>query len=158
MGSMRLLEIPVSVTPVDALRSFRTVCESRGWEMHRVEESRVVNRWAIIMPLTRSARVLGMVIDEDEVDGLSLRSWSFVPGSAGRVSMVSFDIPDTISADEWGEIFSEWCSILPRCPWKWTFWERSMIGYFIPEFRRSRIIFRNEGIDISSWTSSPRVD
>ena len=75
MVSLRVLEIPVSITPADALRSFRTVCESRGWEMYRVEETRVVNRWAIIMPLTRSARVLGMIVDEEEVDGLSLRSW-----------------------------------------------------------------------------------
>jgi len=158
MGPTRILEIPVSVTPADAIRSFRTVCESREWEMHRVEETRVVNRWAIIMPLTRSARVLGMVIDDEDAGGLSLRSWSFVPGSAGRVSMVSFEVPDEMSSEEWGGIFSEWCSLLPRCPWKWSFWERSMIGYFIPEFRRSRVAFRNEGVDISSWTGSFEVD
>ncbi len=158
MGPSRVLEIPVSVTPADAIRSFRTVCESRGWEMHRVEETRVVNRWAIIMPLTRSARVLGMVIDDEDAGGLSLRSWSFVPGSAGRVSMVSFEVPYEMSSEEWFGIFSEWCSILPRCPWKWSFWERSMIGYFIPEFRRSRIAFRNEGVDVSSWAGSVEVD
>ncbi|MED5273631.1 MAG: hypothetical protein VX865_01440 [Candidatus Thermoplasmatota archaeon] len=158
MVSLRVLEIPVSVTPADALRSFRTVCESRDWEMYRVEETRVVNRWAIIMPLTRSARVLGMIVEEEEVDGLSLRSWSFVPGSAGRVSMVSFDIPDSIGSEEWRDFLREWCSLLPRCPWKWTFWERSVIGYFIPEFRRSRVLFRKEGIDISSWTSSSQVE
>ncbi len=158
MVPTRILEIPVSVTPADAIRSFRTVCESRGWEMHRVEETRVVNRWAIIMPLTRSARVLGMVIDDEDAGGLSLRSWSFVPGSAGRVSMVSFEVPYEMSSEEWLGIFSEWCSILPRCPWKWSFWERSMIGYFIPEFRRSRIAFRNEGVDVSSWAGSVEVD
>ena len=158
MGPSRVLEVPVSVTPADAIRSFRTVCESRGWEMHRVEETRVVNRWAIIMPLTRSARVLGMVIDDEDAGGLSLRSWSFVPGSAGRVSMVSFEVPYEMSSEEWFSIFSEWCSILPRCPWKWSFWERSMIGYFIPEFRRSRIAFRNEGVDVSSWAGSVEVD
>ena len=158
MVPTRILEIPVSVTPADAIRSFRTVCESRGWEMHRVEETRVVNRWAIIMPLTRSARVLGMVIDDEDAGGLSLRSWSFVPGSAGRVSMVSFEVPYEMSSEEWFGSFSDWCSILPRCPWKWSFWERSMIGYFIPEFRRSRIAFRNEGVDVSSWAGSVEVD
>jgi len=33
----------------------------------------------------------------------------------------------------------------------WSFSERSMIGYFLPEFRRSRSLFSSEGVDISHW-------
>ena len=99
MHSTRVLEIPVSVTATDAVRYFRIACEERGWEGSRLEESRVVHRWAIIVPLTNSARVLGMEIKGGIADGLSLRAWSYTPGSAGVVTMISFEVPDSIDGD-----------------------------------------------------------
>ena len=142
----RILEIPVSITPTDAIRYFRMACERRGWEGTRLEESRIVHRWAIIMPVASSARVIGLSIDNGLGEGLSLRSWSYTPGSAGSITMVSFEIPSGIDGDEWSTFLREWHNSLPRCPWKWSFGERSMIGYFSPEFRKSRRAFLSEGI------------
>ena len=48
MAASRLLEIPVSVTPTDAIRSMREIGESRGWEMRRIQESRMVHRLSLI--------------------------------------------------------------------------------------------------------------
>jgi hypothetical protein len=150
----RRLEIPVSITPTDAIRAMRVIGESRNWRMHRIEEATMVHRWAIIVPLAKRARVLGLVIDEGDAEGLSLRSWSYVPGSAGRLSFVSFNIPEWFDGPEWVSFLREWSTQLPRCPWKWGFWERSIIGYRLPEFRRSRRLFSNEGVDIRNWQSS----
>ncbi len=147
----RLIEIPVSITPTDGIRALRQIGESRGWTMRRVQETRMVHRWAIIVPISRQARVLGLVVEDGEAIGLSIRSWSFVPGSAGRLSMVAFEVPRSIEGEKWKELLSEWIQSLPRCPWKWSFSERSMIGYFLPEFRRSRVLFSSEGLDISDW-------
>lgn len=147
----RLIEIPVSITPTDGIRALRQIGESRGWTMRRVQETRMVHRWAIIVPITRQARVLGLVVEDGEAIGLSIRSWSFVPGSAGRLSMVAFEVPRNIEGEKWKELLSEWIQSLPRCPWKWSFSERSMIGYFLPEFRRSRVLFSSEGMGISDW-------
>jgi len=147
----RLIEIPVSITPTDGIRALRQIGESRGWTMRRVQETRMVHRWAIIVPISRQARVLGLVVEDGEAIGLSIRSWSFVPGSAGRLSMVAFEVPRSIEGEKWKELLSEWVQSLPRCPWKWSFSERSMIGYFLPEFRRSRVLFSSEGMDISDW-------
>jgi len=147
----RLIEIPVSITPTDGIRALRQIGESRGWTMRRVQETRMVHRWAIIVPISRQARVLGLVVEDGEAIGLSIRSWSFVPGSAGRLSMVAFEVPRSIEGEKWKELLSEWIQSLPRCPWKWSFSERSMIGYFLPEFRRSRVLFSSEGMDISDW-------
>ena len=147
----RLIEIPVSITPTDGIRALRQIGESRGWTMRRVQETRMVHRWAIIVPISRQARVLGIVVEDGEAIGLSIRSWSFVPGSAGRLSMVAFEVPRSIEGEKWKELLSEWIQSLPRCPWKWSFSERSMIGYFLPEFRRSRVLFSSEGMDISDW-------
>ncbi len=147
----RLIEIPVSITPTDGIRALRQIGESRGWTMRRVQETRMVHRWAIIVPISRQARVLGLVVEDGEAIGLSIRSWSFVPGSAGRLSMVAFEVPRSIEGEKWKELLSEWVQSLPRCPWKWSFSERSMIGYFLPEFRRSRVLFSSEGLDISDW-------
>ena len=147
----RLIEIPVSITPTDGIRALRQIGESRGWNMRRVQETRMVHRWAIIVPISRQARVLGLVVEDGEAIGLSIRSWSFVPGSAGRLSMVAFEVPRGLEGEKWKELSFEWSHSLPRCPWKWSFSERSMIGYFLPEFRRSRALFSSEGVDISDW-------
>lgn len=151
MASSRLLEIPVSIAPTDAIRALRLIGESRGWSMHRIEESRMVHRWAIVVPISRQARVLGLVVDDGEAVGLSIRSWSYTPGSAGRLSTVSFEVPRQLEGESWTSLLREWSDSLPRCPWKWSFGERSMIGYFLPEFRRSRVLFRGERIDIDDW-------
>ena len=154
MASSRLLEIPVSITPTDAIRALREIGESKGWEMRRIQESRMVHRWAIVVPISRQARVLGLVVEDGEAAGLSIRSWSYVPGSAGRLSTVSFEVPRQMEGDSWTTLLREWSDSLPRCPWKWSFGERSMIGYFLPEFRRSRVLFRGERIDIDDWKES----
>tara|TARA_B100000035_G_scaffold255340_1_gene224958 strand:+ start:592 stop:1035 length:444 start_codon:yes stop_codon:yes gene_type:complete len=142
----RILEIPVSITPTDAIRYFRIACDKRGWEGTRLEESRVVHRWAIIMPISNSARVIGLSINNGAAEGLSLRSWGYTPGSAGSITMVSFEIPTAMENEEWSSFLSEWYQSLPRCPWKWSFWERSMIGYFSPEFKKSKKAFLSEGV------------
>ena len=147
----RLIELPVRITPTDGIRALRQIGESRGWNMRRVQETRMVHRWAIIVPISRQARVLGLVVEDGEAIGLSIRSWSFVPGSAGRLSMVAFEVPRGLEGEKWKELLFEWSHSLPRCPWKWSFSERSMIGYFLPEFRRSRALFSSEGVDISDW-------
>jgi len=158
MASSRLLEIPVSITPTDAIRALREIGESRGWEMSRIQESRMVHRWAIIVPISRQARVLGLVVEDGESAGLSIRSWSYVPGSAGRLSTVSFEVPRQMEGESWTSLLREWSDALPRCPWKWSFGERSMVGYFLPEFRRSRVLFRGERVDIDGWKGSESVE
>ena len=124
MAVSRLIEIPVSVTPTDGIRALRRIGEARGWTMRRVQESRMVHRWAIIVPISRQVRVLGLVVEDGEAIGLSIRSWSFVPGSAGRLSMVAFEVPRGLEGEKWKELLTEWAESLPRCPWKWSFGER----------------------------------
>ena len=158
MASSRLLEIPVSITPTDAIRALREIGESKGWEMRRIQESRMVHRWAIVVPISRQARVLGLVVEDGEAAGLSIRAWSYVPGSAGRLSTVSFEVPRQMEGENWTSLLREWSDSLPRCPWKWSFGERSMIGYFLPEFRRSRVLFRGERVDIDGWKGSESVE
>ena len=158
MASSRVLEIPVSISPTDAIRALREIGESRGWEMRRIQESRMVHRWAIIVPISRQARVLGLIVEGGEAAGLSIRSWSYVPGSAGRLSTVSFEIPRRMEMESWIALLREWSDSLPRCPWKWSFGERSMIGYFLPEYRRSRVLFQGEGINIDNWEGIESVE
>ena len=150
----RLIEIPVSITPTDGIRALRQIGESRGWTMRRVQETRMVHRWAIIVPISRQARVMGLVVEDGEAVGLSIRSWSFIPGSSGRLSMVAFEVPKGLEGEKWKELLARWAASLPRCPWMWSFSERSMIGYFLPEFRRSRTLFSSEGVDIEDWEGS----
>ena len=118
----------------------------------------MVHRWAIVVPISRQARVLGLVVEGGEASGLSIRSWSYVPGSAGRLSTVSFEVPREMEEDVWGSLLREWTDSLPRCPWRWSFGERSMIGYFLPEFRRSRVMFRGEGVDVGDWQGSDSAE
>ena len=150
----RMLEIPVSIVPTEAIRAMRIIGESRGWEMGRFEETTLVQRWAIIVPIAKRARVLGLKVLSGEAEGLAIRTWSYVPGSSGRMSFVTFRIPELFEGEKWEGFLLEWSRMLPRCPWKWTFMERSVIGYLLPEFRNSRKLFSKEGLDIGSWESS----
>ena len=79
MSVERMLEIPVSIVPTDAIRAMRIIGESRGWEMSRFQDSTLVHRWAIIVPIAKRARVLGLKVTDGEAKGLEIRSWSYVP-------------------------------------------------------------------------------
>ena len=151
MMSSRLVEIPVSVTPTDAIRAIREIGEHNNWKMRRLEEAKMVNRWAIVMPISKMARVLGISVEDGEAKGFSMRVWSHTPGSAGKITKVSFEIPIEIDGEIWTKILNQWVSRFERCPWKWSFGERSMIGYFQPEFYKSRSQLKKEGIDITKW-------
>jgi len=156
MVRTRLLELPVSVEPIQAIRSMRLIVESNNWDTTRIEDTKMVHRWAIIMPITSQARVIGLRINSENIEGLTIRSWSQIPGSAGVITYVSFEIPQNIEGKIWKEILQKWICELPRCPWKWTFLERSKLGYMIPEFRKSVNLFKKEGIDMKSWDNSTK--
>ena len=151
MMSSRIVEIPVSVTPTDAIRAIREIGEHNNWKMRRLEEAKMVSRWAIVMPISKMARVLGITVEDGEAKGFSMRVWSHTPGSAGKITKVSFEIPIEIDGEIWSKILNQWVSRFERCPWKWSFGERSMIGYFQPEFYKSRSQLKKEGIDITKW-------
>ena len=151
MMSSRIVEIPVSVTPTDAIRAIREIGEHNNWKMRRLEEAKMVSRWAIVMPISKMARVLGITVEDGEAKGFSMRVWSHTPGSAGKITKVSFEIPIEIYGEIWTKILNQWVSRFERCPWKWSFGERSMIGYFQPEFYKSRSQLKKEGIDITKW-------
>ena len=151
MMSSRIVEIPVSVTPTDAIRAIREIGEHNNWKMRRLEEAKMVSRWAIVMPISKMARVLGITVEDGEAKGFSMRVWSHTPGSAGKITKVSFEIPIEIDGEIWTKILNQWVSRFERCPWKWSFGERSMIGYFQPEFYKSKSQLKKEGIDITKW-------
>ena len=153
MVKTRLLEIPVNLEPIDVIRAMRLIAESNNWETKRIEDTKMVHRWAIIVPITSQARVIGFKVNSNEMKDFTIRSWSQTPGSAGKITYVSFEIPKSIEGEIWKGILQEWISLLPKCPWKWTFLEKSVIGYMIPEFRRSIKLFKKEGIDIKIWSA-----
>ena len=67
-------------------------------------------------------------------------------GSAGAINMAAWTIPGGEGNEEARELIREWAKSLPRCPWKWSFGERSKIGYLLPVFRRSRKVFAKLGL------------
>lgn len=76
------LDFELSVTPVECIRSLRTLCEEKGWKLERHEGSRLVDRFAIIMPMAQTARTLGLRVLDGPLTGLELTTWSEVRGSA----------------------------------------------------------------------------
>ena len=84
------LDLELSVAPVDCIRSLRKLCEDKGWTLERNEGARLVDRFAIIMPMAQSARTLGLKILDGPLMGLELTTWSEVRGSAGAVHICSW--------------------------------------------------------------------
>ena len=142
-------KLEVSTTPIENIKAFRRIASSNGWSLQSHEGSRLVDRFAIIMPMAQNARTLGLEILDGPLKGLEMHSWAETKGSAGAINVSSWIIPGGEGNEEARELIRNWAQKLPRCPWKWTFGERSRIGYLLPVFRRSRKAFARLGL--SSW-------
>ena len=107
MVRTRLLEIPVNVEPIQVIRSMRLIAESNNWNTTRIEDTKMVHRWAIIVPITSQARVIGFKVNSNQMNNFTIRSWSQTPGSAGKITYVSFEIPQNIEGNVWdnGELY-----------------------------------------------------
>ena len=149
MLKRREFKLEVSTTPIENIKAFRRIASSNGWSLQSHEGSRLVDRFAIIMPMAQNARTLGLEILDGPLKGLEMHSWAETKGSAGAINVSSWIIPGGEGNEEARELIRNWAQKLPRCPWKWTFGERSRIGYLLPVFRRSRKAFARLGL--SSW-------
>ena len=61
--------LEVSTSPIENLKAFRLIAESNEWEFTTHEGSRLVDRFAIIMPMAQNARSLGLEIMEGPLQG-----------------------------------------------------------------------------------------
>ncbi|MDP6869524.1 MAG: hypothetical protein QGI21_01975 [Candidatus Poseidoniaceae archaeon] len=138
--------LEVCTSPVENVKSLRETLTDRGWQISSHQGTRLVDRFAIIMPIAQSARTLGLEILDGPLRGLEMHTWAETRGSAGSINIAAWTIPGGKENEDAMAIIREWALSLPRCPWKWTFGERSKIGYFLPVFRRSRKAFRSIGL------------
>ena len=116
-----------------------------------------VDRFAIIMPMAQSARTLGLKILDGPLMGLELTTWSEVRGSAGAVHICSWILPGGPQHPKIQHLLQHWVANLPRCPWRWTFGERSKIGFLLPTWKKSRRSFESLGFntDKNAWPYVP---
>ena len=152
------LDLELSVAPVDCIRSLRKLCEDKGWTLERNEGARLVDRFAIIMPMAQSTRTLGVTVTSGPLRGLNLTAWSEVRGTSGKIHCISWLFPGGFDVEENIDILQNWVANLPRCPWKWTFGERSSVGYLLPNWHRSKKKFAQYGFDVrkGAWPNLPR--
>ncbi len=138
MARARHIEIPTCVPPVTLVRAFRETITNASWDYQRVEGSKMVHRWAIIMPLVNAAKTLGIRVISGPYKGVEMVTWSHVEGSSGAIHYISCMIPNSITDSDMKSLAEHWISKLDRVPWKWTFRERSMLGYLLPTYKKSR--------------------
>ena len=141
--------LEVSTSPIENIKALRKLAESHNWSVTSHEGSRLVDRFAIIMPMAQNARTLGLEILDGPLEGLEMHSWAETKGSAGAINMAAWTIPGGEGNEEGKDLIRDWAKSLPRCPWKWSFGERSRIGYLLPVFQRSRKTFAKLGL--SKW-------
>jgi|TARA_B100000767_G_scaffold217585_1_gene205314 hypothetical protein len=151
------LDLEVSVSPVHAIKTLRLLAEEAGWTMERHEGSRLVDRFAIIMPMAQSTRTLGLRILDGPLLGLEMTTWSETRGSAGALNIISLVLPGGTDHPLIQTLLEHWVSQVPRCPWQWSFSERSKIGYMLPVWRKARRKFRDLGFETkkTSWPNEP---
>lgn len=141
-----VLEISTCVNPGAQIRALRELAQEAGWEIERIEGSRLVDRFAIIMPLTSSARTLGLVLKSGPMQGLHMTTWSHVEGSSGAIHKVEWRVPRQIAPQDFHYLVRHWTAHLPRAPFNWTFSERSRLGYLLPTYRRAKRTFTTLGV------------
>ena len=149
MVAKREFILEVCTTPAQNIKALRQQGEAMAWSMTRHEGSRMVDRFAIIMPMVQSSRCLGLSFDDGPLAGLEMHTWQETTGSSGAVGKTAWTIPGGIENPQAKKLIKQWAGQLPRCPWKWTFGERSMVGFLLPVWRRSRRAFGKIGI--SKW-------
>ena len=138
MARARHIEIPTCIPPITLVRTFRETITNENWDYQRVEGSKMVHRWAIIMPLVNAAKTLGIKVISGPYKGVEMITWSHVEGSSGAIHYISCMIPNSITDSDMKSLAEHWISKLDREPWKWTFRERSMLGYLLPTYKKSR--------------------
>ena len=142
-------DLEVSVSPVQCVKAFRKLIEEIGWQIERHEGARLVDRFAIIIPMAQSTRTIGIKILDGPLRGLELACWSETRGSHGAINIASFLLPGGPDLPITKSLIENWVAILPRCPWRWTFSERSQVGYLLPVWRKARKNFNALGFDTS---------
>ena len=150
-------DLEVSVSPVHAIKTLRLLAEEAGWSMERHEGSRLVDRFAIIMPMAQSTRTLGIRLLDGPLRGLEMTAWSETRGSAGALNITSWVMPGGMEHELNLTLLQHWVARVPRCPWHWTFSERSKVGYMLPVWRKARKKFRDLGFDVKkkAWPKEP---
>ena len=110
------------------------------------------------MPMAQSTRTLGVTVTSGPLRGLNLTAWSEVRGTSGKIHCISWLFPGGFDVEENIDILQNWVANLPRCPWKWTFGERSSVGYLLPNWHRSKKKFARYGFDVrkGAWPNIPR--
>lgn len=149
MARPRSVTLEVNITPTQAIRALRELVQLAGWEWERDEGSRLVDRMMVIMPIARATRTFRIAILSGEGRGLILTAWEEVAGSAGGITKAEWIVPGHLTGDPFRDLLRSWCSRQPKCPWRWSFAQRSMIGFLLPVWRRSPREFRKFGLDTS---------
>ena len=68
--------LEVSTSPIENIKALRILAESNDWSLTTHEGSRLVDRFAIIIPMAQSARTLGL-------EDLS-KDWNYILGLRPR--------------------------------------------------------------------------
>jgi hypothetical protein len=152
MAVPRHLKVETCISPTDAIRALRQLVVEANWSARRISGSRLIDRWAVIVPIAQAARTIGIVIENGPLKDVGMEAYSHVQGAAGSLTIVEWLIPNELEK-EWRTLFAQWAARLPKCPWKWTFGERSTIGFLLPVWRRSKRTFKNQGVNVdkSAW-------
>jgi hypothetical protein len=103
--------------------------------------------------------MLGLRILDGPLRGLEVTSWAETRGSSGALNMISWVLPGGLEHPLTQSMLQHWVSRLPRCPWRWTFGERSKIGYMLPVWRKSRKKFVSLGFAVGKkdWPNTPML-
>ena len=147
MARPRSVTLEVNITPTQAIRAFRELAEAANWEWEREEGSRLVDRMMIIMPIAHATRTFRLAILSGDGKGLILTAWEEVAGSSGGITKVEWIVPGHLTEEPFRELLTAWCAGHPNCPWRWSFGQRSVIGFLLPVWRRSRREFHRFGLD-----------
>ena len=153
MARPRIVTLEVNITPTQAVRALRELAQSADWEWKREEGKRLVDRMMVIMPITNATRTFRLAVVSGEGKGIVMTAWQEVAGSSGGITKVEWIVPGHLTEQPFRDVLRAWCTRHPNCPWRWSFGQRSVIGFLLPVWRRSRREFRKFGFDTkkSGW-------
>ena len=79
---------------------------------------------------------------------IEMHAWTASPTSAGSLHHIEWKSMEMGIDELIKDIVIEWTLLCPRSPWKWSFGERSRVGYLLSEFRKAKRTFREIGFNV----------
>ena len=157
MSSMRIeaqlktWETPMANNVTHVAVAMREAMETMGWEFLREKSEKMYTRFSVILPFPRVAYVFRFRVTHP-LDDVKFDTWEMRMTHRGDISFLSIDNYTHEDTRVIRQLLVELVDRLPRRPWDFPLGQRMEAGLAIPEWNKSKEMWKQMGFDVTKKT------